>query len=139
MVSKGTSPDTQRLRTAGEMRCLQSRLPDGKAATSRRVLLKARPLLSANLLSPRPHRAGAAGAIDFTGHQIILGLAEHMPFSTGRSLSLSQINSSNYSAPPREARWEACVLLSGSWNGEMLHGCWKHAQASAAQPEIFGY
>lgn len=59
-------------------------------------------------------------AIDFTGHQIMPGLAEHMPFSTGRSLSLSQINSFNYTTPPREINPHASTLLSSSWNEEML-------------------
>lgn len=44
------------------------------------------------------------------GHQIIRGLAEHMPFSTRQSLSFSQINSSNYTAPPTEKNSEAIVV-----------------------------
>lgn len=50
-------------------------------------------------------------AIDFTGHQIIPGLAEHMPFSTGRSLSLSQIDSSNYTTAASEMNSDSFMLL----------------------------
>lgn len=73
-------------------------------------------------------------AIDFTGHQIIPGLAEPMPFSTGRSLSLSQINSSNYSAATRGIHSEPFTPLSRNWNEETLHGCWNHAEVSTREP-----
>lgn len=65
------------------------------------------------------HLGDCSRAIDFMGHQIKVGLAEHMPFSTRQSLSFSQINSSNYAAPPTEINPEAIVSSSRNWNGEV--------------------
>lgn len=65
------------------------------------------------------HLGDCSRAIDFMGHQIKVGLAEHMPFSTRQSLSFSQINSSNYAALPTEINPEAIVPSSRNWNEEV--------------------
>lgn len=65
------------------------------------------------------HLGDCSRAIDFVGHQIKAGCAEHMPFSTGQSLSFSQINSSNYATPPPEINPEAIVPPSRNRNGEV--------------------
>ena len=70
------------------------------------------------------HLGDCSQVIDFMGHQITLGLAEHMPFSPGQRLSFSQINGSNYSAPPAAINSEPIILFSRSWNEEaQYHWC----------------
>lgn len=85
--------------------------------------------------SPRLHELNqlryCGQAIDFTGHQIIPGLAEHMPFSTGRSLSLSQINTSNYTTPVSEINSESFMLLWRNQNEETQYRCCNHIEAGA--------
>lgn len=62
-------------------------------------------------------------AIDFMGHQIIAGLAQHMPFSTRQRLSFSQINSSNYPAPPTAINSQPIILPSEELEQE-VQDCW---------------
>ena len=64
------------------------------------------------------HLGDCSQAIDFMGHQITPGLAEHMPFSTRRRLSFSRINSSNYPAPPTAINSEPVICCSRNRNEE---------------------
>lgn len=68
------------------------------------------------------HQGDCSQAIDFMGHQITLGLAEHMPFSTRRKLSFSQINSSNYprSTHRNEFRNYSTIFIGLEWGNTVL-------------------
>lgn len=148
MVSKGTSPYTRRLGTGGRTRCLQSCLLGGRACNistpvyRKRVLSRAAPLPAAPEARVRaawvwPHQLRRRSqAIDFRGHQIMPGLAEHMPFSAGRSLSLSQINSSNYRAPHTQMQSGPSTLSSRNWNEETQYRPANHAEASTHGPLV---
>lgn len=59
-----------------------------------------------------------------------------MPFSTGQSLSFSQINSSNYAAPPPEINPEAIVPPSRNRNGEVRCRWCNLSKAVAASPIV---
>lgn len=149
MVSKGTSPYTQRLRTAGEMRCLQSCILQRgtvqhlcmfirsvQYAAQPRVLLLCMWTHSArrDKWNEVNHLGDCSQAIDFTGHQIMVGLAEYMPFSTSPSLSFSPINSSNYRAPPTEINSETIILSSRNQNEEVQYHRCNHTSCSVVQP-----
>lgn len=127
MVSKGTSRYTQCLRTVGKMRCLHSCILQRKLCSICACLLRVCNRVHGLVWTYSAlrdkwnevnHLGDCSQAIDFMGHQIIPGLAEHMPFSTRPRLSFSQINSSNYPAPPTAINSEPIILSSRNWNEE---------------------
>lgn len=152
MVSMGTSPDTQRLRTVGKMRCLHSCTLHRELCSSYACLLRVcNQLLGLTCTWTHSalwdkwnevnHLGDCSPAIDFMGHQIILGLAEHMPFSTEQRLSFSRINSSNYPAPPTTINSGPIILSSRNWNGEVDYSyCWcNHTKVKVLLTEFFKY
>ena len=66
------------------------------------------------------HLGDCSRPIDFMGHQIASGLAEHMPFSPERRLSFSQINSRYYPTPPMAINSEPTILSPRRSDGKHL-------------------
>lgn len=117
MVSKGTSPYAQAPR--------DRRRDEAKEAVRRGGLFSG---CAAPFPAAPPQLRCCSRAIDPAGHRIMPGPAEHMPFSSGRGLSLSRINSSNYASPPREPNSEPFLLLSGGCTCGSAVGVGPHNQ-----------
>jgi len=148
VVSKGTSSYRRCLRTVGKMRCLHSRIPQREqcqiyaclqGARNRLCTVPARCFRSHEATqlwdewNEVNHLGGCSQAIDFMGHQITPGLAEHMPFSAGRRLSFSQINSSNYPAPPTAINSESIMQYSRTEDGEIRYYWLNHTKVTLHQ------